>query len=267
LLYRSQSGHSKRGRSRAFGWLTNSVIHTPNVEAFPGRDARCRLSRIAPRVTSGGRTEGATSPPWRPSCLLSTSEKSLSPTVAQQQLPPPRRRRRFRLSSARLPVSFVEGQRIVGSLRRPGGNVHRPHQSRQGTELYGKRLDLLLREAVPGLSRVAVVWSPTNQGAPAGRRAVETAAKTLGTRGSPNRGFGHAAVGAWARQGTAESVGGNADHPPMRSFGVSERKSVSLAARHRLPAIYPEHEFATDGGLMAYGIRDVGELPTRKRPM
>ena len=40
------------------------------------------------------------------------------------------------------------------------------------------------------------------------------------------------------------------------AFLWSQRAQVvSLAARHRLPAIYPEHEFATDGGLMAYGIR------------
>jgi putative ABC transport system substrate-binding protein len=40
------------------------------------------------------------------------------------------------------------------------------------------------------------------------------------------------------------------------AFLWSQRaRVVSLAARHRLPAMYPEHEFATDGGLMAYGTR------------
>jgi len=68
--------------------------------------------------------------------------------------------------------------RLVASLARPGGNITGTVGS-GGSELGGKRLELL-KEAIPGLSRVALLWNPANQGASGWFRDTQSAARLLG---------------------------------------------------------------------------------------
>jgi putative tryptophan/tyrosine transport system substrate-binding protein len=139
---------------------------------------------------------------------------------------------------------------IVASLARPGGNITGFSIS-TGPELIGKRLDLI-RETVPGLARVAVVWNESNPTSRLGLQDVADAAKTLGIavvplglRDAPgiSHAFGEAAR---SRVGAVLTV--------SDAFLWSQREHVvALAARYRLPAIYSEPEFVSAGGLIAYG--------------
>jgi putative tryptophan/tyrosine transport system substrate-binding protein len=73
---------------------------------------------------------------------------------------------------------FLMRKGRVGSLARPGGNITGFTIS-TGTELYGKRIELL-REAIPHLSRVVVVWNPRNDGAQMSLQAIENATTAIG---------------------------------------------------------------------------------------
>jgi putative ABC transport system substrate-binding protein len=238
------------GKVPRIGWLTNSVVHTSNVEAFRQgmRTLGYRELHLQFRAAEGRRERL----PALAAELLALNVEIIVTDGGPAAIAAAKATTTIPIVIGAASSEFVEGQRLVESLARPGANVTGLTIS-TGTELYGKRLDLL-REAVPGLSSVVVVWSPNNQGAPAGRRAVETAAKTLGLSVHP--------IEASDMQQLERGLGKAPRSPSgamltiADAFLWSQRAQViSLAARHRLPAMYPEHEFAADGGLMAYGIR------------
>ena len=138
----------------------------------------------------------------------------------------------------------------MGVTERPGGNVTGFTIS-TGVELYGKRVGLL-REAIPGLTRVVVLWNPSNEGARSSLPAIETAIRALGGQVesievSDIEGLERRLHERLIRRDAAMLTVADA-------FLWSQRaRIVLLAARHRLPGIYPEREFALEGGLMAYG--------------
>ncbi len=156
-----------------------------------------------------------------------------------------------------LPIVFaVAGDPVtsglVTSLARPGGNV--TGLSVLTPELVGKRLELL-KQAVPGVSRVAVLWQPGSQGERMDRdmlQAAEVAARALGVRpqfvearGPENldRAFSEMTR---ARAGALTALGSNL-------FLTERRRLLDLAAKNRLPAVYSSREFVDAGGLMSYG--------------
>jgi putative tryptophan/tyrosine transport system substrate-binding protein len=141
---------------------------------------------------------------------------------------------------------------LVASLARPGGNV--TGTTFLGPELVSKRLQLL-REVVPGLSRVAALWHPNaySERTMAGvRNEVEVAARTLGLQlqlvpaGSPDDFV--SAFAAMAREHAEALI----VMPSPMLFG-EYRRIVSIAANSRLPAMGAAREFADLGGLMSYG--------------
>ncbi len=150
-----------------------------------------------------------------------------------------------------IPIVFTLGDPIqiglVASLARPGGNVTGLTTSTEG--FSGKRLELL-KEAVPYVSRVAVLNNPAN---PAFQlEETQEAARLLGLQlhllepRSPNELA--SAFTAMAREG----VGALITLPDAMFF--SERVQIAkLAAESRLPAMFPERDFVDAGGLMAYG--------------
>jgi putative ABC transport system substrate-binding protein len=73
---------------------------------------------------------------------------------------------------------------LAASLARPGGNVTGP--ASQSAELIGKRVELL-REVIPGVSRVAAVLNPDNSGTRATMGALDAAARTTGHRDPARR--------------------------------------------------------------------------------
>jgi putative ABC transport system substrate-binding protein len=137
---------------------------------------------------------------------------------------------------------------VVASLGRPGGNI--TGLSQLSPELTAKRLQLL-KEALPEISRVAVLWNPTNpsnapqigdlQGA---ARALKIQLRLLEVSAPRDL------EGAF-QAGTRE--GANALIVLDDLFIFTQRSQIiALAARNRLPAIYGWPIFADTGGLMSY---------------
>jgi len=141
---------------------------------------------------------------------------------------------------------------LVGSLARPGGNV--TGLSALAPELVGKCLELL-SQAVPGVSRVAILWQPGVLGERTEQdllKGAEVAARALGVRlqiveargpADFDRAFSEMTR---ARAGALTVLGS-----PM--LNSERRRLVDLAAKNRLPAVYPWREFVDTGGLMSYG--------------
>ena len=138
---------------------------------------------------------------------------------------------------------------LVASLARPGGNV--TGLSTLTPDLGGKRLQLV-KELLPGVSRVAVLWNAANPYTALLVREIEAAARTLRVqiqslevRGPDD--FQNVLP-------TAISGGAGALVVVDDPLTVSSRTwIVSFAAQHRLPAMYGFREFAEAGGLMAFG--------------
>lgn len=229
------------------GWLTSSVVHTGNVDAFREgmralgyRDVSLKFRAAAGKidqlpalaaqlvalgvdviVTDGG-----------PAVVAAKKATATIPIVIG--------------ASA---IDLVR-QGVVASLARPGGNVTGFTIS-TGSELDGKRLELL-REALPSLTRAAVIWNPRNEANRLKLASLEAPAKALGI--------------------LLESIQARDVHEIERAFGGAGRRRVdamlaladaflwsqrdrivAVAARQRLPAMYAELDFAEVGGLMAYG--------------
>ena len=141
---------------------------------------------------------------------------------------------------------------LVTSFARPGGNV--TGLSFFGPELVGKRMELL-KQAMPGISRVAVLLVPTDVAEGQGDatlKAAEVAARTLGMRlqlvkvrgpGDIDRAFSDMTK---ERADGLTLLGG-------RMLFEERGRVVRLAAKKRLPAVYGLKEYVDVGGLMAYG--------------
>jgi putative ABC transport system substrate-binding protein len=140
------------------------------------------------------------------------------------------------------------GTGFVASLARPGGNI--TGLSTLAPEISGKQLELL-KEIVPRLSRVAVIWTSTQPGNAQALKETELAAGTFGVRLqyldvliSKDIETAFRA----ASKGRAEAVlvlGG----PVLNSHRT---QIADLAAKNRLPTIYDRREYVEAGGLMSY---------------
>jgi putative tryptophan/tyrosine transport system substrate-binding protein len=142
---------------------------------------------------------------------------------------------------------------LVASLARPGANV--TGTTFLGPELVAKRLQLL-REVVPGLSRVAALWHPhaySERTMAVLLKEIEAAARTLGIQlqlvpaDSPDD-----LAGAFTAM-TRERAEALIVLPSPMFFGEYGR-IVSIAGNSRLPAMGAAREFADVGGLMSYGV-------------
>jgi len=144
------------------------------------------------------------------------------------------------------------GSGIVKSLASPGGNV--TGLSSGITESYPKRVQLL-GELLPGLKRIAAILNMGNPVIPPQWRIVEASARSLGIeaqlldvrRPEDLRG----AFAAAAKQ-RAEALVVGLDGVTQANL----RPIAELAAKHRLPSIYPAKDYANVGGLMTYGSSD-----------
>jgi ABC-type uncharacterized transport system substrate-binding protein len=138
---------------------------------------------------------------------------------------------------------------IAGSLAHPGGNL--TGLAIMSLDLTAKRLQLL-KEAVPRLSRVAVLWNPANPGNVLQLREVETASQILGLRWQ-----GVAVRRPDELAGAFEEIVGAKSNGILAiedSMLVSHRsRIVESVARTRLPAMYAFRQFVDAGGLMSYG--------------
>ena len=141
---------------------------------------------------------------------------------------------------------------LVASLARPGGNV--TGTTFLGPELVAKRLQLL-RDVIPGLSRVAALWHPRaySERTMAGiLKEVEVAAGTLGLQLQLVPAAGPDEFASAFSAMTSERADAFIVLPSPMLFGEYGR-IVSLAASSHLPAMYQAREFVDAGGLMSYG--------------
>jgi len=139
---------------------------------------------------------------------------------------------------------------LVASLSHPGGNV--TGMTTQPVEFAGKQIELL-KQAVPQVSRVAVLWDPTYPGFAAGYKHAEMAARALGVVLQSHE----------VRQPTdiepalARIVRDNANGLaiwPTNFMVVQMPRMLEFAAQRRLPTMFPSTTFMRTGALMAYGV-------------
>jgi putative tryptophan/tyrosine transport system substrate-binding protein len=138
---------------------------------------------------------------------------------------------------------------LVASLARPGGNV--TGISDDATTLSTKRLGLL-KQAVPSIRKVAMLWNKDDLGMTVRYQASAEAAKSLDTAVLP--------LGVAEPDDFADAFAAMDREKPDAILMVSDaltllnRKRVfEYAAAHRLPAIYESDFFVRDSGLMSYG--------------
>ncbi len=159
-----------------------------------------------------------------------------------------------RHATTTIPIVFTGvgdpvGTGVVSSLAHPGGNV--TGLSILATELSGKRLEIL-REMVPKVSRVAMLWNDTNPSMVLRVREAEAAAATLGVT---LLSLGVHDLIAFD-PAFAAIVNGRAGalltlvDPFTRQH---RQRIVDFAAQRHLPALYEAREFVEAGGLMCYG--------------
>jgi putative tryptophan/tyrosine transport system substrate-binding protein len=141
---------------------------------------------------------------------------------------------------------------LVTNLARPGGNV--TGLTNLASDLVGKCLEQL-KQAVPGISRVAVLGLQRGTGGRTEKdmlTAAEVAAQGLGMRlqiieARGPEDFDRAFSEMTMARADAMTV------QPISTFSNERRRLVALATKYRLPAVYPSREYVDAGGLMAYG--------------
>jgi putative tryptophan/tyrosine transport system substrate-binding protein len=153
-----------------------------------------------------------------------------------------------------IPIIFVHSADpvalgLVASRARPGGNV--TGLSSASPDYSGKQLELL-KEAVPKLSRIAILWNAANPGTAIAFREMQDAARVL-----------KLPLHSLEVRRSEDLTPAFKNIPKQREIGLvtlldplvlSQRaRIVELASESRLPAIYPQKEFVEAGGLMAYG--------------
>ncbi len=155
----------------------------------------------------------------------------------------------------RLPALAAELVALKVDVILAGGTPHALAVFTQ-EELVGKRLELL-KLAVPGVSRVAVLWQPGGYGEERAEKdmlkGAEVAARALGVRVQ----FVEARGPADLDRGFSEMTGARAGALTVvtSSMFFNERsRLVGLAAKNRLPAAYGGREFVAAGGLIGYGL-------------
>jgi putative tryptophan/tyrosine transport system substrate-binding protein len=160
----------------------------------------------------------------------------------------------MRGATSQIPVVFIAtsdpvGLGFVESLAHPGGNL-------TGFMLYevsvaGKLVELL-KEMMPQLTRVALLFNPENISAAGYRRSIESVAKSVGAVpvSLPVRNAAdiEAAIDAFTRDRNGGLV-----LPTDVTTIVHRDLIIALAARHRLPAVYSFRADVAKGGLMSYG--------------
>ncbi len=151
-------------------------------------------------------------------------------------------------------IGFVAepvGSGLVASLARPGGNITGWTHVAGGLESAGKRLELI-KEAVPGATRIGALWNPTNPIHGPILKELEAAAQALKVELHPvpvqDPKELESAFAALARQ-RAGALTVFLDG----MFLAQADRIIALAARSRLPAIYGDPALVEAGGLMAYG--------------
>jgi putative tryptophan/tyrosine transport system substrate-binding protein len=167
--------------------------------------------------------------------------------------------------STAIPIVFVVvsdpvGDGIVASFARPGGNV--TGFTNVEASLGSKWVEVL-KEVSPAISRVAVIFDPN--ASPGGGtyylHLVEAAAASVAIKEFPTPVHDASEIERAIVSFAQEPNGGLIVLPDVTT-GADRALIIGLAARHRLPAVYPFRYMVAEGGLVSYG-EDVGDLYRR----
>src|SRR5262249_46690344 len=159
-----------------------------------------------------------------------------------------------RKATGTIPIVTVAGgdlgeAGLAASLAHPGGNVTGFVTSSQ--ELIGKTAELL-KEALPGVSRVAVLWNPESRSQVLSLTRTEDAARSLGLQVQSvevRRPEQLEKAFASMIRGRAQAV-----FPvPSNMLLANRARVIELAARNRLPSVFESRQYVDAGGLMSYG--------------
>ena len=146
---------------------------------------------------------------------------------------------------------------LVEGLSRPGGNL--TGVTEVSTELSAKRLEIL-RDAVPNLRVVAMLWNAADLGMTLRYRAAEDAARVLGVKVQT--------LGVREPNDFDEAFAAMTRQPPDAILMVSDaltvlnrKRVVEFAATNHLPTIFETAALVREGGLMSYGPKqsDIGD--------
>jgi putative ABC transport system substrate-binding protein len=159
-----------------------------------------------------------------------------------------------------VPIVFVSvtdpvGAGQVGSLARPGGNTTGFTLLEYGTS--GKWLELL-KEIAPGVTRAAVIQDSSIASGTGQLAAIQTVAPPFGVQLTPvdvrdASGLEHS-IATFTRGSNCGLI------VTISPLALRHRELIiALAARHRLPAVYPWRVFVADGGLISYGPDDIDQ--------
>jgi putative ABC transport system substrate-binding protein len=146
-------------------------------------------------------------------------------------------------------VTDPVGVGLVASLARPGGNI--TGLTHLSPDLTGKRLELL-KEVLPRLLRVAVIWNPNQPGQATAFKDAQMAAQALKAT--------LISMEARNQKEIKKVLSGVGQERPQALFELPDPLTflnrgliVEFAAKHRLPAMYSFREYVDAGGLMSYG--------------
>jgi putative ABC transport system substrate-binding protein len=161
-----------------------------------------------------------------------------------------------------IPIVFVGvsdpvGSGFVTSLARPGGDLTGMMQYESG--IMGKWL-AMLKEVAPRLARVAFVANPKFRGYDYFWRFAQAAAPALAIELVPNQISNDVADIEHSIESFARMPEGGLLIVPDATIIAHRELVIALAARYRLPAVYPWRYFVTAGALMSYGIDNIDVL-------
>jgi len=157
-------------------------------------------------------------------------------------------------ATSTIPIVFIQvadpiQSGIVTNLARPGANI--TGLSTIGSDLSGKRLELL-KEALPGAERVAVLWNRPSEGSVLVFRELQLSSRDIGVElqdvgiSDPDELRDAVEFALRTRVGAIMVI----DDPVIASY---RPQIVSLASKAALPLFSIYSDYADDGGLMAYG--------------
>ena len=145
------------------------------------------------------------------------------------------------------------GVGFIDSLARPAGNI--TGLSAYSPELNGKRLELL-KETVPKLSRVALLMSPKIPGNAIDLKETEVAARSLQLRIQLFELQESTDLEGLFKTMIKERAEALIVFPGQPTLFANRKQVVELAAKNRLPAMYPLADYVAAGGLTSYGVNN-----------
>jgi len=240
------------GKRYKIGWLSaGSFERSPALAAF--LDALRELGWIEGKTFAFERRYAENRPERLPELAAELVQLNVDVIVGVATLAPLAAKR----ATTTIPIIMTNagdplGTGLVDSLARPGGNV--TGMSLMAPDLGGKRLELL-KELLPGLARVAVLWNAANPYSARVFKQVQAAGGTLGIEvqslemRNPDDYDGAFEVARKQRPDAMITV----EDPLTYTY---RKRIADFAAGQQLPSLSGLSEFAVAGGLMSYGANN-----------